>query len=77
MRHNSSPTDASSNFERRLKETMDTETDPEMYTPFSSGNEEFPEGEEVLPIVRQFRQTNMRGGGGRGRSTSGRGKDQD
>lgn len=77
MRRNSSPTDGSAQFERRLRETLDTETDPEMFTPNTAGQEEFPEGEEVFPLVKQFRQTNMRGGGGRrGSNTSGRGSDQ-
>lgn len=78
MRRNSSPTDASANFERRLKETFDSELEPECYTPNSAAAEEMPDREEVFPLVKQFNQTN-----GRGRNSprvghqSGRGRDQD
>lgn len=61
MRRNSSPTDASANFTRRLRETMDTESDPEMYTPNTAGSEEL-DYDEIFPLVRQMRQTNMRTG---------------
>ena len=77
MRRDSISTDRSDNFERRLRETMDTESDPEMFTPNTAGSEEFPEGDECFPLVEQFRQTNMKGGSARrGSSTSGRGRDQ-
>lgn len=77
MRRDSSPTDGSKQFERRLRETMGTESDPEMYSPNTAGTEEFPEGEECFPLVRQMNQGNMRARGGGRRSTSGRGRDQD
>lgn len=72
-----SKTERGDNFERRLRETMGTESDPEMFTPNTAGAEEFPEGEECFPLVKQFNQTNMRARGGRRGSTSGRGRDQD
>lgn len=59
MRRGSS-TDRSDNFERRLRETMDSELEPEMVTPNSAGAEELPSYEENFPLVRQFGQTNMR-----------------
>ena len=65
------------NFTERLRQTMGTETDPEMYSGNTAGNEEFPEGEECFPLVRTMRQGNMRGSGGKGESKSGRGRDQD
>ena len=79
MRSNRTPTDRSSNFEDRLKETMDSELEPEQVTPNTAGSEELPEYDEAFPLVNQFRQTNMRGRRGRGRqgNQSGRGKDQD
>jgi hypothetical protein len=77
MRRNSTPTDRSDNFERRLRQTMDSELEPEMVTPNSAACEENPEKEEVIPLVKQFNQTNMRGRGGRLGNQSGRGRDQD
>jgi hypothetical protein len=70
--------DKNDNFIRRLKETMDSELEPEMVTPDTAGCEE-QEGREVFPLVNEFNQTNMldRPHHGRRRSTSGRGEDQD
>lgn len=78
MRRNSSPTDGSRQFERRLRETMDSELEPEMVTPNTAASEEMPDREEIFPLVKQFNQTNGRGrnSGGRG-SQSGRGRDAD
>jgi hypothetical protein len=53
-----------SNFERRLKETMNTETDPEMYTGNTAGAEELPYNEK-FPLVDILNQTNMFPGGKR------------
>jgi hypothetical protein len=53
-----------SNFERRLKETMGSELEPEMITPNTAGEEELPY-EENFPLVNQFNQTNMKPGGRR------------
>lgn len=61
MRSNRTPTDRSSNFEDRLKQTIDSELEPEQVTPNTAGFEELPEYEENFPLVRQFNQTNMRG----------------
>ena len=44
-------------FVRRLKETMNTETEPEMVTPNTAGAEEL---DYEFPLIDQFRQTNMR-----------------
>jgi hypothetical protein len=57
-------TGRASNFERRLKETMDTETDPESFTPNTSGAEELPYNEK-FPLIDIFNQTNMVPGGRR------------
>ena len=59
MRYNKSATDRSKNFEDRLKETMDSELEPEMVTPNSAGSEELDYNEK-FPLVDQFGQTNMR-----------------
>ena len=75
MRRDYSPTDASKNFERRLRQTTDSELEPEMYTPNSAAFEENPEKGEVVPLVKQFNTTNMRGRGGRNGNPSGRGRD--
>jgi hypothetical protein len=66
------------NFINRLRETMDSELEPEMVTPNTAGCEE-QEGRETFPLVNKFNQTNMldRPHHGRRRSTSGRGEDQD
>ena len=65
MRGNKAPeTHRNSNFERRLKETMGTETDPEMYTPQTAEIEELPY-DEIFPIVNNMNQTNMKPGGKR------------
>ena len=77
MRRNSTPTDRAANFEERLKETMNTESDPESFTPNTAGAEELPEYQDRFPLTRQFNQTNMRGSGGKTQSKSGRGKDSD
>ena len=75
MGHSSEKND---NFIRRLKETMDSELEPEMVTPNTAGCEE-TEGKEIFPLVNTFNQTNMldRPHHGRRRSTSGLGFDQD
>jgi hypothetical protein len=59
-----SKTERADNFERRLKETVGSELEPEMVTPNTAGEEELPY-EETFPIVRQFNQTNMKPGGRR------------
>jgi hypothetical protein len=71
MRRNSSATDRSDNFKRRLAETMESELEPEQITPNTAGAEELPY-DEKFPLVKQFNQTNMKPGGRRGR-----GKQQD
>jgi len=78
MRSNGSATDRSANFERRLRETMDSELEPEMVTPWSAATEEIPEFEEQFPLVKQFGQTNMHGRrrGSKTGDQSGRGRDQ-
>lgn len=75
MRYNKTPTDRSDNFERRLKETMDSELEPEMITPHTGGVEELTPYEDIFPLTREFNQTNMRSGGKRirdGQSQTGR-----
>jgi hypothetical protein len=52
------------NFARRLKQTMGTESDPEMVTPQTSTIEELPYG-DIFPIVNNMNQTNMFPGGRR------------
>jgi hypothetical protein len=79
MRKDSTSTDRSDNFERRLKQTFGSENDPEMVTPNTAGSEELPEFNENFPLIDTFSQTNMRGRPGGGRSKtgqSGRGRDQ-
>jgi len=61
MRKNSSPTDRSDNFTRRLKETIGSELEPEQVTPNTAGSEELPSFDEIFPMIRQFNQTNMNG----------------
>lgn len=68
MRRNSTATDRSGNFERRLRETMGSELEPEMVTPNTAGSEEL-DYDEKFPLIDQFKQTNMRTGGRRPRST--------
>jgi hypothetical protein len=65
MRSNRTPTDGSTQFERRLKETMGSELEPEMYTPNTGGPEELTDYVPTFPLVKQFNQTNMRSGGRR------------
>jgi hypothetical protein len=72
-----SKTERADNFERRLRETKDSELEPEQATPNSAGAEELPSYEENFPLTRQFRQTNMRGRRGSRGEQSGRGRDQD
>jgi hypothetical protein len=75
LRSKEDATGRAGNFERRLRETMDTESDPEQITPNTAGAEELPY-EENFPLVKQFNQTNMRPGGRRkGGGQSQRGKD--
>jgi hypothetical protein len=77
MRRDRTATDRSDNFERRLKETMNSENEPEQITPNTAGAEELPSYEEIFPLTKQFNETNMRGRGGRQGNQSGRGRDQD
>jgi tRNA A-37 threonylcarbamoyl transferase component Bud32 len=49
------------NLAKRMAVTMDSELDPELVTPMSAGYEEEPDKGDVFPIVKQFKQTNMRG----------------
>lgn len=78
MRSNGSATDRSSNFERRLRETRDSELEPEMVTPNTAAYEEMVDREEVFPLVKQMNQTNGRGrNSGRTGNQSGRGRDAD
>lgn len=73
-----SKTERAENFVRRLRETMDSESDPEQVTPNTAAQEEMPDREEVIPLVKQFNQTNGRGrNSGRMGHQSGRGRDQD
>lgn len=65
------------NLEQRLKETIDSELEPEFVTPMTAGAEELPEYQGVFPLTRQMNQTNMRNTGRRPRSQQGRGKDLD
>ena len=60
MRGGNPETHRNGNFEKRLRETMDSELDPEMVTPNTGGPEELPSYEENFPLTRQFKQTNMR-----------------
>jgi hypothetical protein len=70
--------DRSENFERRLKETMNSELEPEMVTPMTTGQEELDYADEKYPIVKQFNQTNMFPGGRKPRnSQSQMGRDND
>lgn len=57
MRGGNPETHRNGNFERRLKETMDSELEPELLTPHSAGAEEL---DYEFPLVDQFKQTNMR-----------------
>lgn len=73
-----SKTERGENFVRRLRETLDSELEPEFYTPHTAAYEEMPDREEVFPLVKQFNQTNGRGrNSGRVGHQSGRGRDQD
>ena len=65
------------NFERRLRETADSELEPELVSPQTAGAEELSDYEEIFPLPRQFKQTNMKSTRGRRGSQSGRGRDQD
>jgi hypothetical protein len=60
-----SNTERKDNFERRLKETMGSELDPEMVTPNTAGSEELSEYDSKFPLINEFRQTNMKSGGRR------------
>ena len=59
MRYNKTATDRSKNFEDRLAETTQSELDPEMITPNTAGSEEL-DYDDAFPLIRQFKQTNMR-----------------
>lgn len=65
------------NLEKRMKECRDSQEEPESVTPMTAGAEELPTYEEIFPLTKQFRQTNMRNTGRRPSSPSGRGRDQD
>jgi hypothetical protein len=52
------------NFERRLRQTMNTESDPEVVSPQTAAIEELPY-EDVFPAVNNLNQTNMFPGGKR------------
>ena len=54
------------NLAKRMKVTMGSELEPEMITPNTAGQEELSEYDDVFPLTRQFRQTNMRSERGRG-----------
>jgi hypothetical protein len=58
------------NFTERLRRTSGSELEPEQVTPNTAGAEELPEYEEIFPLTRQFRQTNMHGSRGGVRSGS-------
>jgi hypothetical protein len=55
-----SKTERGENFERRLRETMDSELEPEQVTPNTAGAEDLPDYVEKFPLVEQFNQTNMK-----------------
>lgn len=59
MRGGNPETHRNGNFERRLRETMDSELEPELVTPTGAGAEEI-DYTEKFPLVEQFKQTNMR-----------------
>jgi len=59
MRGGNPESHRNSNFEKRLKETMDSELEPEMITPNTAGSEEL-DYDDAFPLIRQFRQGNMR-----------------
>jgi len=65
MRRNRTATDRTDNFEKRLKQTWDSELEPEQITPNTAGPEELTSYEEKFPLVEEFNQTNMRSGGRR------------
>ena len=58
MRRDSTPTDRSDNFERRLRQTMDSELQPEQVTPNTAGAEELDYNEK-FPLVDDLKQSNM------------------
>lgn len=64
MRGGNPETHRNGNFEKRLRETMDSELEPEMVTPNTGGSEEL-DYDEKFPLIDQFKQTNMRPGGRR------------
>ena len=47
------------NLKKRMAETWGSELDPEMVTPNTAGSEEEPYKNEVFPLIKQFRQSNM------------------
>jgi len=61
MRGGNPETHRNGNFEKRLKETMDSELEPELVTPNSAASEEMPFLEEKFPLVKQFNQSNFSG----------------
>jgi hypothetical protein len=67
MRGKNPETHRNENFERRLKQTMDSELEPEMITPNTAGAEDLPDYVDKFPLVEQFNQTNMRSPKGRSR----------
>lgn len=60
MKKGNPATHRNENFERRLRETMDSELEPELVTPNTGGPEELPDYVDTFPLVREFNQTNMR-----------------
>lgn len=55
--------DKAENFTKRLAETWGSELEPELVTPMTAGPEELTPYEEVFPLTRQFKQTNMHSDG--------------
>jgi hypothetical protein len=47
------------NLKKRMTECWGSELDPEMVTPNTAGSEEEPYKDEVFPLIKQFRQSNM------------------
>ena len=47
------------NLKKRMDECRDSELDPEMVSPMGAGSEELPYQNDAMPLIRQFKQTNM------------------
>lgn len=54
------------NLAKRMRVTRDSELEPELITPQTAGQEELGEYDDMFPLVRQSKQTNMRSTRGRG-----------